>query len=561
VSRTQEDRLRQVLLAEAEDLIPAGDGLLRIQQRLADRHSLRSKLVPALAIAGVVAVAGVAAITVSLTDDGSLKQPLPRATAPGPNATACAGGLCPEPIASPSLSTTGVTTSASGIPLWPVTTDAQAADWERLSNTPRWEADPVQVTQHLMDDFLKLPGQAMPRRDTNEDVALVDVSAGGRTVSQVRLVRVGRDASGPWSVVSATSQVLAVTQPTDGDEVSSPINVAGTVNDVDQSVHLRLMSDRVLGEGFQPAGRDLPWTHSLAWTSKGWSVAALVANTFSGKGDLSAVSITAVRRAGSSTPGIPAAGTVFVAIDQEHVVSVDALTGMQLRQLSYPSPGVVDGSPDRGGEDGVVWVRIQADNCTSSIVRAGLVRGPAGITVEAKPIGRSLPSLSAGGRSLGWVEQPCGGGDKTIVVRGPDAKFTTTAVSQEGINDLDVRDDGYAVVQLGFRVLVLAPGTTDVSSGQALRAEGCTVAAPAWDGDTVVAWELCSGVGWRLGRWSAAGALKTRSADVPDMSLPLHTAVADGQVLVSLDNHRIARVSASALADIPNGDKWAQSDW
>jgi hypothetical protein len=554
-----EDRLRQVLLAEAEDLVPAGDGLQRIEQRLADRHSLRSKLVPALAIAGVVAVAGVAAITVSLTDDGSLK-PVQHGT-PGPIPTGCTGGLCEEPKPSPSLSTTDVTTSASGIPLWPVTTDVQAADWQRRSNTPRWEADPVQVTQHLLDDFLKLPGQAMPRQDANEDVALVDVSAGGRTVSQVRLVRVGRDPSGPWSVVSATSPVLAVTQPTDGDEVSSPINVAGTVNDVDQSVHLRLMSDRVLGEGYQPAGRDLPWTHSLAWKATDWTVAALVGNTFSGKGDLSAVTITALRRAGASTPGVPAPGTVLVAVESKHIVSADALSGRQLRQLSFPPAGATDSSPDRGGADGVVWVRTTGDGCTSSIIRAGLARGPAGVTVDAKPIMRSLPSLSAGGRSLGWVERPCSGGPSTVVIRGPDAQFSTTATSADAIAELDVRDDGYALVQLGFRVLVLAPGTTNVTSGQAVRAEGCTLAAPAWDGDTVVAWQLCSGVGWRLGRWSAAGALQTRSADVPDMSLPLHTAVAAGQVMVVLDNHRSARLSGGVLADIPNAFGWGQPDW
>jgi hypothetical protein len=168
-----EDRLRQILLAEAEDVIPAGDGLRRIEQRLADRRSLRSKLVPAVAIVGVVVAAAAAAVTVSLTDKGSLTQNVPPSQH-GPTAvpTTCSGGLCEEPNPSPSLSTTGVTTSASGIPLWPVTTDAQAADWERLSNTPRWESDPVQVTQHLMDDYLKLPGRAMPRADDNADAAV-----------------------------------------------------------------------------------------------------------------------------------------------------------------------------------------------------------------------------------------------------------------------------------------------------------------------------------------------------------------------------------------------------
>jgi hypothetical protein len=556
-----EDRLRQILLAEAEDLIPAGDGLQRIERRLADRRSLRSKLLPAVAIAGVVAVAGAAAITVSLTDNGSLKTPPAHHGTPAPIPTGCAGGLCEEPIPSPSISTTGVTTSASGIPLWPFTTDAQAADWESRTDKQPWGSDPVQVTQHLMDDYLKLPGQAMPRADDNADVAVVDVSAGGRTVSQVRLVRVGRDAKGPWTVVSATSTVLTVTQPNDGDDVSSPINIAGTVKDVDQSVHLRLMDGIVLGEGFQPAGMDLPWTHSLAWKASDWSVAALVANTFNGKGDLSAVTITAVRRAGASTPGLPAAGAVFVATAQGHIVTVDALTGKQLRQLSFPTGGAVDSSPDRGGEDGVVWVRTQADSCTSSIIRAGLVRGPAGVTVDAKPIGRSLPALSTGGRSLAWVEQPCGGGAKTIVVRGPDARFSTTATTTENITDIDVRDDGWVVVQAGGRGWLLPPGSTTLTGAKTLvPPAGCVVEAPAWDGNDVIAWQGCPG-GWALARWSQQGGAVPLGRLEPGMSAPLHTAVDIGEILVAMAGNRVGRVSGGRVVDIPNATQWGQPDW
>jgi hypothetical protein len=556
-----EDRLRQILLAEAEDVIPAGDGLQRIQDRLADRRSLRSKLLPAIAIAGVVVIAGAAAVTVSLTDDGSLKQRQPPAnhTSPEPAPTTCTGGLCEEPKPSPTLSTTGVTTSASGIPLWPFTTDAQAADWERHPGARAWASDPVQVTQHLMDDYLKLPGHAV-LRDETADVVNVDVTAASRTVSTVRLVRIGRDANGPWAVTGATTVVLAVTQPTDGDEVSSPISIAGTATNPDTSVHLRLLADRLLGEGFAMAGRDAPWTHSLPWKGTDWSVAALVADTSDGKGDLSAISITAVSRSGAKPPDVPAAGTQFVAMDGEHVVTVDALTGQRLRQLSFPPAGAVDTSPDLGGEDGVVWVRIQADACTSSIIRVGLVHGPAGVTVDAKPIGRQLPSLSSGGRSLGWVEQPCGGSAKTVIVRGPDAKFSTTATSSAGIHDLDVRDDGYAVVWAENGVYVVPPGSPTVTSGTLLRSPRCTLAAPAWDKDVVIAWQLC-GASWSLARWSAAGALLSASGDVPDMSGPLHTAVTDGLVLVSLDNYRIPRFTGGVLVDTPNALRWKQADW
>jgi hypothetical protein len=556
---TPEDRLRQILQAEADDLIPLGDGLRRIEQRLADRRSLRSRLVPALAIAGVVAIAGAAAITVSVTDDGSLKQPPAHHTTPAPIPTGCTGGLCEEPKPSPSLSTTGVTTSASGIPLWPVTTDAQAADWERGSNTPRWESDPVQVTQHLMDDYLKLPGRAV-LFDNSGDVAEVTVSAGGRMVSTVRLVRVGRDPDGPWSVTGAASLVLAVTQPNDGDEVSSPISTAGTVNDVDQSVHLRLMSDRVLGEAFQPAGRDQPWTHALQWTGADWSVAALVANTFNGKGDLSAVSITAVRRTNADAVGLPPPGTTFVAIEDGHVVLADALSGATLRQISYPPNNAVDGSPDEGGSDGVVWVRT-VRGCLSSILRAGLARGPAGVTVDAKPVRMLVPSLSHGGRSLGWVQQDCSGGDQTVVVRGPDAQFATVVTVPAGVVELDVRDDGAALVQLADRVVVLPWGAHDLTAATTLVPEQtCKVVAPAWDGQIAVAWQVCP-ASWQTVRFTAGGAISSRQPAVDVSPGIRRQAIVDGQTLVELSDHRIARLSRPRLVDVPGSSRLSSPDW
>jgi hypothetical protein len=554
-----EDRLRQILLAEAEDLIPAGDGMQRIQQRLADRRSFRSKLVPAMAIAGVIAVAGAAAITLSLGQEDSLKQ----REIPGNGSTPEPSTPSPTPTPTPTQTTTGVSTSGSGIPVWPFTTDLQAADWAADKSSRPWASDPVAVTQHLMDDYLKLPGRAMQRTDNDPDVAVVPVTAGGRTVSQVRLERVGGDAPGdpgPWSVTGATSTSISVTQPHDGDDVRSPIDVAGTASDPDTSVHLRLMADRLLGEGYAMAGREIPWTHSLPWTGSDWSVAALVTNTFNGKGDLSAVTITAVRRGSATTSGQPAAGSSFLAIDQGHVVVVDARSGTQLRQLSYPQGGAIDSAPDRGGEDAVVWVRTQPDGCTSSIVRASLGREPAGVTVDPKKAARVLPALSADGRTLAWVERPCGGGQRSLIVRNGDGKVTTTALSTEPILDLDVRNDGWAVVSVPGRSLMVPPGSTLVDNATPLEAApNCTVTAPAWDGTVVVAWQGCEG-SWRQGRWDTDGA-GTRDAETPQVSDPLHTAVDDGQLLVSVRDGRILRITDAVVFDVPDAQRWTQPDW
>lgn len=549
---TPEERLRSLL--QVDDPPLSTDGLLQIRERLARR---RSRVRPALAAAAAVAVAGVAAVTVFHTDASSYRPARHHDGVTDPRPTACADPACASPRPSPSTSASpsGVTTSGGGTPVWPFTTDREAAAWEAAPSARPWAADPVQVTQHLLDDYLEVPGRALPRVSGSAAVAVVKVFAGNRTVSDVRLERVG-DAAGPWSVTGASSTDLVLTDPDDGGEVSSPLRVTGRVTGVDQSVHLRLQSRTLLAEAFAPAGRDQPWSQALTWSREDWDVAALTAVTFNGKGDLSAVAITAVVRDGSSGP----AASPLVAIDQEHVVSVDPRTGTQLRQLSFPPAGSVDMGPDRGGSDNVVWVRVGPDSCTSSIILASLGRGPAGTTVEPKRVVRTLPALSAGGRSLGWVEQPCGGGEKAVLVRGPDARFSTVASTPEGVNDLDVRDDGWAVVQLGGQVRVLPPGAARVSDGQPLRADGCTLAAPAWEGATVLAWELC-GDRWHLGRWRADGRLLSRGVAVPGMSLPRHTAVGDGQVLVALADHRLARLVGSTVIDIPNAVRWGQADW
>ncbi|MCU1590989.1 MAG: hypothetical protein JWP11_2245 [Frankiales bacterium] len=560
---TPEDRLRDILQGEAENLVPAGDGLWRIQQRLAERRSLRSRLVPAIAIGGVIAVAAAAAITVSMTDRGSLQPTHRPPVVTSPQPSACTGGLCQEPLPSPSLPAAGVTTSAAGLPVWPFTNDTEAADWEDNPGSQAWASDPVTVTQHLLDDYLKLPGQATRRVAvlSDPDAAIVQVSAGGRTVSQVRLVQVGRDAKGPWSVTGATAVDLTVQDPVDRAEVTSPLEVYGRVTGVDQSVHVRLMSGSLLAEGFAAAGQERPWSQQLVWTATHWSVGAIVGSTFSGKGDLSAVTITAVRRSGSGAPGQPASGTAFVAIEGGNVVSVDALSGSTLRQISYPPAGATDSSPDGGGSDEVVWVRTDSDNCTSQIILATLSPGAAGTAVLPKPVRRMLASLSAGGRSLGWVELPCTGGPAgTLEVRGPDGKLSTTAATAEPITQLDVRDDGWAVVQVGDKVVVLPSGVRNVSAGKTLAGDpGCLLAAPAWDGTTVVAWEKC-GQTWQLSRWPVTGP-RTHVPTPTGLADVTHTAIEDGQLLIWLADFRIARVTTAGLAYVPNAARWSEPDW
>jgi hypothetical protein len=377
----------------------------------------------------------------------------------------------------------------------------------------------------------------------------------------VQLEQVGRGTNGPWSVTGASAEDVSITTPDAGGSVESPLTVTGRVTGIDESVHVQLLTGSTqLADGHAPAGQEQPWSQALRWSSSTWSVGALVASTYDGKGDLHALALTPVRRGGAGSPGVPAAGTTLLAVQEGHIVLADALTGKRLRQLSYPVEGDVDSDPGRGGTDGVVWARTKGDGCTSSIIRIGLAHGPAGVTVEAKPRHRRLPALSAGGSRLAWVEDDCTpGAVETLVVRGPDARFVTVLEVPDHVTAVDVRDDGSALVGVGDRAYVVSPGTTSFSAARGLTVPAaCTVAAPAWDDAVATAWQRCSD-GSRLTRFAGDGRVASTSPAVADVVTRM--SVADGFVLVVRADGTPARFSEGRLTAVPSGEALAQASW
>lgn len=181
------------------------------------------------------------------------------------------------------------------MPAWPFASNAQAAAWQADPGSRTWASDPVLVAQHLLDDFLQLPGTAVGTASRG-DVVRVVVKVAERPVSTVRLEQVG-GVDGPWSVTGAVAEDLAITAPLRETRVPSPTTVTGTVTGYDESVHVQLRANagREIAGGYAMAGAELPWRMQLVWSDEQWTTGALVASTSDGKGDLHALVLLPVR--------------------------------------------------------------------------------------------------------------------------------------------------------------------------------------------------------------------------------------------------------------------------
>lgn len=436
-------------------------------------------------LAGLVAVAVLAAGGVLLVDAAPVAGPAARAVRvdapepeplparPDPGATGCADprleALCERPSPPPSLP--GVALRGD-TPFWPFTGDREAADWAAGQASRPWAADPVQVAQRLVDDLLALRGV----RARGVGGGLVALQSGGREVGRVRLVRLGRGDTRPWSVVAVESPAVALD---DVGELAPGAPARGTAGG---PVDVRLLT---------PQGRELARAPALdrplRW-APGWSVAALVAVRRDGTG----LALRPVRRAGAVDPGVPAPGATFVGLVDGAVRLLDALDGRALLQVSDPEAGARDSDPSRGGRDAVVFVRTEADGCTSTVLRAALDRGAGGTTVERARLVRRLPRLSPSAQWLGWVEAPCTGGAGTLLLRGPDGRVRRLPLGTLAVSRLDVRDDGSAVLQLRGpdRVLDLPPGATALGAPLVPR-PGCRDTAASATAAAALVWERC----------------------------------------------------------------------
>jgi hypothetical protein len=535
-----EVRLSELLRSEGDRIVAAGDGLARIQQRVAFRRRARLVVVPGAALATAAAVTAFFLIG-SAGGTNSLKQEPPLNS--GMPTSVCDPGACPTTsptgTAVPTVSPpTAVDDYADAI--WPFTSKAQADDWKADHGTRPWANDKQQLVQHFVTDYLGLKDvYAGEPCGTCTKVPLMDTPTPGASTADVGLVELTADQTGggfngPFSVLGVTSPTLKVTAPT--APITSPTTVGGTITGVDESIRLSLVTaeGKTIATGQTMAGSGAPWSASLTWTDTSWTRGALVATTGNARdGATNRVVVTLVTRQPTGS------GTVtndsFVGTNNGRVLLYSATTGKQTRQLTFPPAGFYDTDAAWTGRT-LVWARSQQTGCASELDQS--IDGTVSTLVARGSAILGSPRISDGGAWLAYVRTECAGGAQAVVVRHAGQDHEIAIPTAQSLTIEDVSDGGAVLISIGTtgsyteRVVTAVASSTDESVALAVTA-GCTSTAGAYDGSDVVTWESCQS-GTRLVRFTAPEAAPARDPVVAGLEAPTLTTVNSGRVLVWL---------------------------
>jgi hypothetical protein len=527
-----EDKLREILRSEATTIVPAGDGLARIRERVVRKRRARFWLLPSAA----VATAGVAAAFFLLSpDDGRKPTTLQQGSASPTTSDS------PSPVAVPTTSPTpnGVAPQPSdswqGPAYWPF---ASADDLDNVADpVPAWLQEGLQVGQRLVRDVLELPDVTVSQTCVSCEV--LQLKVGSEDVGTINLGHYTVHGTRVFTVVSIDGTDLKISSPAAGTAVSSPTRVTGRIQGVDENVRLKLVAKDggVLSQGAAPAGSAAPWSTNLSWSARDWSTGAVLATTGNFRdGAINRVALTPVKRSTATTT------SSFAALVDGHISLFSSSTGDLVRQLTYPPTGRADTQPTWSAGT-LAWVRVSAASaCVYDLNR--LDNGTASTVASSTKVRYSTPVLSPSADWLAWVETPCNGGDGgevVITVGGTEARRMAVPTGST-VTLQDVTDDGTLLLTTNDRAasgpgvigILPADATTLDSKVVALHpASGCNLASgAAFDEAAPVAFESCD-QNVRLVRFTATGA---RKATDPSFSgePPTSVTVRDNQVLVWL---------------------------
>ncbi|MGI8682265.1 MAG: hypothetical protein ACR2JO_09100 [Mycobacteriales bacterium] len=429
---TYEDRLRQLLLAEAATVTPAGGGLSQIRAKVARRRARLRWLRPGLAVVTAAALAGAAVFAVTLGEPArqTLKTDQHVATQPpAPSASTGPTSASPTPVSSGGPLPVG----QAAYTIWPFTSLAQAQAWQRAGGSQPWHLDPRQTALFFVNAYLQAPEVNVVMASTAETtsvgvgrkVTLGRTMADGklREVTVVHLVRLGSGSTAPYAVTrSAGTYTLKISSPGIAAPVRSPLQVRGTIDGVHQSVRVELrmlarpapISAPASGPGSATTG----WQTTVSFTAPASGVGTLVARTDSDAGD-GATQITAqpvLLTAGTKTSATHP--STFLGTSTDGRIAVfDATSGGVVRYLTDPQPGGGVSDLTLSPDGSRVYFTRGTGTCAAQIASVPVAGGPETVAVTA-PVGSlvSNPVLIGEGGTVAYVRTFCADAGQAVVV-------------------------------------------------------------------------------------------------------------------------------------------------
>ena len=394
------DRLRDVLRAEAEAVVPAADGLAHIRERTARRGAVMRWVRPAAVAGSAAVVAGAVVLGFALTgnDTHRLHQNPPL---PGASITETPTTTSPTPVAPPAPAALSLPV---GLPVWPFADGvAAAAGAASATGSPSVVALKF-TTVHLgfTDDNLALG--TTKSADGQQAWVSIGFHTEGTRTSTAAVVHLARwSGNGPWEVVGTKDTTLTLTKPSYGAVAHSPLTVGGTITGVDESIRVAVhqaSTNRPLGIACCTAagGQATPWSTTVTYGSSKAAALTVVASTGGHLIEHERWAITAVRTQSASAPSSSSsAPSTFVAKASDRIGVYRSSDATRVRWLTPSNPGAGVDLPQHVGD--YVYFLRGLGHCPDMLVRVPYAGGSETPAFKTRP-GESIDGydVSSNGR-------------------------------------------------------------------------------------------------------------------------------------------------------------------
>ena len=388
-----EELLRTSLYDEAETIVPAGDGLSRIQSRVTTRRARAAWWHPMAALGGVavVAVAGFAAYaltrapshpsSVKTSDNGNLPTPTPDASVSTP--------------AAPVVSKPTFPASA----FYPFTSAAAEQQWVAQDGPSKqpWVVDPKLLAKLFVSSFVQQSGVdevfASTIHSKTATVTLGRTLHDGNRAIPVKVTTVSlAKFDQAWLVVGAADVdgQLKLTNPKPGQTLTSPAFVAGPGYGVDESVQVDIRTvSGIARTGNRPTvafGNGVPqWSTTVPFSAadpRGAVVVVELSPADGGPGRITAVGVNFATVQAASYP------QYFYGVKDGRVTKFSSRNGAAISYLTPPG-GASD--PQLVGDR--VYYLDGVGACVNAL-RSVPVAGGSSTTVSSPDVGYFITGFS-----------------------------------------------------------------------------------------------------------------------------------------------------------------------